>query len=140
MLDLGPSKGAGRRRSAPATRLLVPVCSRLGHGSGRLGQLLGGLVEVEEGLIGLAAGLNPELAAAGPNGTGGRLGRGLGGPSHRGEGQQALYRRQGGEARLRASDARVPWSSSRRDRAGLGRRAGTGRSCGRTSGRDAGGR
>jgi hypothetical protein len=33
-----------------------------------------GLVEVEEGLIGLAAGLNPELAAAAPNGVGGRLG------------------------------------------------------------------
>jgi hypothetical protein len=64
----------------------------------------------------------------------------LGGPARRGEGQQALYRRQGGEARLRASDAQVPELSSRRDRAGLGRRAGAGRGRGRTSGRDAGGR
>jgi hypothetical protein len=60
--------------------------------------------------------------------------------SLRGRGGGLLNRRQGGEARLRASDARVPRLLSRRDRAGLGRRAGAGRGRGRTSGRDAGGR
>jgi hypothetical protein len=45
-----------------------------GARNGRLGKLLQMQGEVEEGSVGLAAGRNPELAAAASNGADGRLG------------------------------------------------------------------
>jgi hypothetical protein len=81
MLDLGPSKGAGRLRRVASAAPAGTGRWTAGAGVRSVGArewaawaAPGGLVEVEEGLIGLAAGLNPELAAAAPNGTGRRLG------------------------------------------------------------------
>jgi hypothetical protein len=80
MLDLRPSKGAGRlRRVASAApvgtgrRTASAGVRSVGAREWAAWAALGELVEVE-GLIGLAAGLNPELVADAPNGAGGRLG------------------------------------------------------------------
>jgi hypothetical protein len=69
-----PAGGARRRQSSAGRGALAPASFRPGQGSGAAWAAPVGLVEVEEGLVGLAAGLNPELAAAAPIGVGGRLG------------------------------------------------------------------
>jgi hypothetical protein len=68
-----PAGGARRRQSSAGHGALAPASFRPGQGSGAAWAAPVGLVEVE-GLVGLAAGLNPELAAAAPIGAGGRLG------------------------------------------------------------------
>jgi hypothetical protein len=64
-----------RRWRLPAAVPPVPARLRLGQGKGRLGKLLHMRGGVEEGSAVLAAGRNPELAAAASNGAGG-------GPDH----------------------------------------------------------
>jgi hypothetical protein len=82
----GPGERPRRCRSALAAGLPAPACAWSGHGSGRLGQLLGGLGKVEEGCLGSRSAWNrssPQLLCLG---TGGRHGRQLGGPTRRGRG------------------------------------------------------